>query len=104
MHASDVCSKSISVGFLFASPCSDAKGLSAGAVDKVAQVQKQLLNMLQSTSATFPSDRHRFPLMLLRLRNIKSISIDVVQHMEVHRTIGDAHLDRIFVELMDMSS
>lgn len=82
----------------------DAKGLSASAAEKVAQVQKQLLNMLQSTSAAFPSDRHRFPLMLLRLRNIKSISIDVVQHMEVHRTIGDAHLDRIFVELMDMSS
>lgn len=91
--------------FLFiSSPFTDAKGLSSTAAEKVAQVQKQLLNMLQSTSAAFPSDRHRFPLMLLRLRNIKSISIDVVQHMEVHRTIGDAHLDRIFVELMDMSS
>lgn len=90
---------------LFVSPpFTDAKGLTSSAAEKVAQVQKQLLNMLQSTSAAFPSDRHRFPLMLLRLRNIKSISIDVVQHMEVHRTIGDAHLDRIFVELMDMSS
>lgn len=74
-----------------------------GASERVAQIQKQLLNMLQYTSAALSSDGQRFPLLLLRLRNIKSISIDVVQHMEVHRTLGDAHLDRIFVELMDMS-
>jgi hypothetical protein len=51
-----------------------------------------------------PTDKLRFPLLLLRLTTIKAISIDVVQHMEMHRTLGDTHLDRILIELLDSDS
>ena len=83
----------------------DARGLAPETKERVSQLRKQLLKILEEyISANSPNNRQRFPLLLLRLTNIKAISFDVVQHMEMHRTLGDAHLDQIFVELLDTAS
>jgi hypothetical protein len=83
----------------------DSRGISAAGKDKVHQIQKQLLQMMEKyLCSKLPTDKLRFPLLLLRLTTIKAISIDVVQHMEMHRTLGDTHLDRILIELLDSDS
>ena len=83
----------------------DSRGISPAGKEKVSQLQKQVLHMMEEYIRNkFPSDKLRFPLLLLRLTTIKAISIDVVQHMEMHRTLGDTHLDRILIELLDTDS
>lgn len=64
--------------------------------------QEQILASLESrTKSMYPITPQRFSKLLLRLGPVKSISLEVMQHMEVQRALGNAKMDNLFGELLD---
>ena len=80
----------------------DAKGLSPASKKKVEIYQEQILQALESRTKTmYPASPQRFSKLLLRLGPIKAISLEVMQHMEVQRALGNTKMDNLFGELLD---
>lgn len=80
----------------------DAKGLSPASRKKVEIFQEQILQSLESRTKTmYPVSPQRFSKLLLRLAPLKAISLEVMQHMEVQRALGNAKMDNLFGELLD---
>lgn len=87
-------------GILLFNP--DSKGLSPASRKKVEIYQEQILASLESrTKSMYPITPQRFSKLLLRLGPVKSISLEVMQHMEVQRALGNAKMDNLFGELLD---
>ena len=83
-------------------PPSDAKGLSPASRKKVEIYQEQILQSLETRTKTmYPVSAQRFSKLLLRLAPLKAISLEVMQHMEVQRALGNAKMDNLFGELLD---
>ena len=49
----------------------------------------------------YPVSPQRFSKLLLRLAPLKAISLEVMQHMEVQRALGNTKMDNLFGELLD---
>lgn len=82
--------------------CADAKGLSPASKKKVEIFQEQILQSLETRTKTmYPVSPQRFSKLLLRLAPLKAISLEVMQHMEVQRALGNAKMDNLFGELLD---
>jgi retinoid X receptor alpha/retinoid X receptor beta len=80
----------------------DAKGLSPASKKKVEIFQEQILQSLENRTKTmYPVSPQRFSKLLLRLAPLKAISLEVMQHMEVQRALGNAKMDNLFGELLD---
>lgn len=87
-------------GILLFNP--DAKGLSPASKKKVEIFQEQILQSLENRTKTmYPVSPQRFSKLLLRLAPLKAISLEVMQHMEVQRALGNAKMDNLFGELLD---
>lgn len=87
-------------GILLFNP--DAKGLSPASKKKVEIFQEQILQSLETRTKTmYPVSPQRFSKLLLRLAPLKAISLEVMQHMEVQRALGNAKMDNLFGELLD---
>ena len=105
-----VCIVSVTVSIKLNYPClsfslstfTDAKGLSAASKKKVEIFQEQILQSLENRTKTmYPVSPQRFSKLLLRLAPLKAISLEVMQHMEVQRALGNAKMDNLFGELLD---
>ena len=80
----------------------DAKGLSPSSKKKVEIYQEQILQALENRTKTmYPVSPQRFSKLLLRLAPLKAISLEVMQHMEVQRALGNSKMDNLFGELLD---
>lgn len=80
----------------------DAKGLSPATKKKVEIFQEQIFNSLEArTKAMYPISTQRFSKLLLRLAPLKSISLEILQHMEIQRALGNADVDNLFGELLN---
>lgn len=80
----------------------DAKGLSPASRKKVEIYQEQILQSLESrTKSIYPVSPQRFSKLLLRLAPLKAIALEVMQHMEVQRALGNTKMDNLFGELLD---
>lgn len=90
------------IRFLFSLLNTDAKGLSPASKKKVEIFQEQILQNLETRTKTmYPVSPQRFSKLLLRLAPLKAISLEVMQHMEVQRALGNAKMDNLFGELLD---
>jgi hypothetical protein len=80
----------------------DAKGLSPASRKKVEIYQEQILQSLETrTKSIYPVSPQRFSKLLLRLAPLKAIALEVMQHMEVQRALGNTKMDNLFGELLD---
>lgn len=80
----------------------DAKGLSPSSKKRVEIFQEQILQSLETRTKTmYPVSPQRFSKLLLRLAPLKAISLEVMQHMEVQRALGNTKMDNLFGELLD---
>ena len=80
----------------------DAKGLSPASKKRVEIFQEQILQSLETRTKTmYPVSPQRFSKLLLRLAPLKAISLEVMQHMEVQRALGNTKMDNLFGELLD---
>jgi hypothetical protein len=87
-------------GILLFNP--DAKGLSPSSKKRVEIFQEQILQSLETRTKTmYPVSPQRFSKLLLRLAPLKAISLEIMQHMEVQRALGNAKMDNLFGELLD---
>nr|CAD57002.1 retinoid X receptor [Suberites domuncula] len=87
-------------GILLFNP--DAKGLSPASKKRVEIFQEQILQSLETRTKTmYPVSPRRFSKLLLRLAPLKAISLEVMQHMEVQRALGNTKMDNLFGELLD---
>ena len=80
----------------------DAKGLSPSSRKKVEIYQEQILQNLETRTKTmYPVSPQRFSKLLLRLAPLKAIALELMQHMEVQRALGNTKMDNLFGELLD---
>ncbi len=78
---------------------SDAKGLSPVSKKCVGFFQEQILQSLEThTKTMYPVSPQRFSKLLLRLAPLKAISLEVMQHMEVQRALGNTKMDYLLVD------
>ena len=72
----------------------DAKSLSPVSKKIVGIFQEQILQSLETRTKTmYPVSPQRFSQLLLRLAPLKAISLEVMQHMEVQRALGNTKMD-----------